>query len=86
MKRMENERDDRVDAVGNVMVMEESLWNMNVILVDVKNERLGQIMPTIVRVMDMGGKHRMNNVMIVKDEVINDESRDLRVFLSFLFL
>jgi len=80
-----NERVDQVNVVINVVVMEKFMLNLNVILVDVKKEQVGQVIQEIVHVMVMVVKYLMNYVMIVMDVVINKE-RKKRYMNIFLFL
>jgi uncharacterized membrane protein len=81
-----NEKVDQVNVVLNAVVMEEFMLKQNVIHVDVKTEQLGRIIQEIVHVMAMLGKHRMSNVMIVMDVVINkNNKRQTNTFLFFPF-
>jgi hypothetical protein len=77
MKHMvASERVDLENVVLNVVVREEFVLNMNAVHVDMKNEQLGRIIQEIVHVMVMVVKHLMNNVMIVRDEVINKKIKE----------
>ncbi len=71
-----SERVDLENVVLNVVVREEFVLNMNAVHVDMKNEQLGRIIQEIVHVMVMVVKHLMNNVMIVRDEVINKKIKE----------
>ena len=64
----------RVNVVGSAVVLGNYSSNKNVIHVDVKIEHRGRILPKIVHVMAMAGKHPMNNVMIAMEKVINPQS------------
>jgi len=80
-----NEKVDQANVVLNAVAMEEFMLKQNVIHVDVKTEQLGRIIQEIGHVMAMVGKHRMSNVMIVMDVVINkNNKRQTNIFLFLL--
>jgi len=79
-----NERVDQVRVVLNAVDMANSMWNPNVVHVDMKNDQVGQIIRDIaVHAMVMADKHRMKYAMIVSDEVI---CKNIAVYSLFFYL